>query len=132
MDEETDQERVAAAGSIDPAAFALAAIGASREKSDALVAEQIELVRLQKEKLEKEKTSLDEEQRLQLSHLRLRRFGDYAKAAMEMAIAISIALVVAGFGTLIWQAHVAHGLVVEPFRAPPDFAARGLDGAVLS
>ena len=41
-------------------------------------------------------------------------------------------LVVLGFGTLVWQAREATGLVAEPFQTPPDFVAKGLDGSVLS
>jgi tetratricopeptide (TPR) repeat protein len=73
-----------------------------------------------------------EQHDLHVSHLRFRRFGDYAKAAMEATVAIFIALVVLGIGALIWQAHEAGGLVAEPLKTPPDFAAKGLDGTVLS
>jgi tetratricopeptide (TPR) repeat protein len=73
-----------------------------------------------------------EQHDLHVSHLRFRRFGDYAKAALEATVAIFIALVVLGIGALVWQAHEAGGLVAEPLKTPPDFAAKGLDGTVLS
>jgi len=73
-----------------------------------------------------------EQHDLHVSHLRFRRIGDYAKAAMEATVALFIALVVAGLIALVWQAHDARGLVAEPLKTPPDFAARGLDGTVLS
>lgn len=73
-----------------------------------------------------------EQHDLHLSHLRLRRFGDYAKAAMETAVATFAALLVVGLVAWAWQAHESNGLVVEPLHTPPDFAARGLDGTVLA
>jgi tetratricopeptide (TPR) repeat protein len=94
--------------------------------------EQAEVLRLQKERLRKEGRTLDEEQRLRLSHLRHRRFGDYAKAMMEVAVALLIVALLTGTGILIWRASEAHGLVVEPLRTPSDFAARGLDGTMLA
>jgi tetratricopeptide (TPR) repeat protein len=117
-----------------------AAIAGEAAKSDPAMAiraalvldEQAEVLRLQKERLRKEDKTLAEEQRLRLSHLRHRRFGDYAKAMMEVAIALLIVALLTGFGILVWRASEAHGLVVEPLRTPSDFAARGLDGTMLA
>src|SRR5579872_3774155 len=126
VSEETGQEHGAAASSaVDPAAVSIALGGASRDKADAFLDEQTKILRMQM-------AGMEQEQRLQLSHLRLRRFGDYAKAAMEITIAIFVALAITGLVTLAWQAHTANGLVAEPLRVPPDFAARGLDGTTLA
>jgi tetratricopeptide (TPR) repeat protein len=95
-------------------------------------AEGREYIRRQNKLAEMQIRSLEQADKFELSHLRFRRFGDYAKAAMEAAVALLIAALVAGFGALIWQARSAHGLVVESFHTPPDLAVRGLDGTVLA
>src|SRR5580704_13730808 len=117
---------------VDSAATALSLAGASREKADALLDEQRAVLRKQGALLDLQIEDAREQHDLHVSHLRFRRFGDYAKAAMEATVAVFIALVVFGFGTLIWQAYEARGLVAEPLKTPPDFAAKGLDGTVLS
>src|SRR5580700_10905241 len=135
MADETEGEGLGAAPvgrGAEPTAAALALGGASREKADALLDEQRAVLRKQGLLLDLQIEDAREQHDLHVSHLRFRRFGDYAKAAMEATVAVFIALVVFGFGTLVWQAHEARGLVAEPLKTPPDFAARGLDGTVLS
>lgn len=121
-----------AAASPDPTAAALALGGACRQKADSFLDEQRILLGKQGLLLDLQSEDAREQHHLNVSQLRFRRFGDYAKAAMEATVAVFIALVVAGFAALIWQAHEATGLVAEPLKTPPDFAARGLDGTVLS
>ena len=135
MVEETEGEGFGAAASgarIEPTAASVALAGASREKADALLDEQRAVLRKQGLLLDLQIEDAREQHDLHVSHLHFRRFGDYAKAAMEATVAVFIALVVAGFAALIWQAHEAKGLVAEPLKTPPDFAARGHDGTVLS
>ena len=110
-------------GGADPVTLALG--GGSRDKADALLEEQTMYLRDQR-------AGLQEEQRFQLSHLRLRRFSDYAKGAMEITIALVVLILFLGLGVLLVQAYRARGLVAEPIKTPPDFASRGLDGTVLS
>jgi hypothetical protein len=104
----------------------LALAGASREKADALLDEQRAVSRKQGLLLDLQFEDAREQHDLHVSHLRFRRFGDYAKAAMEATIALFIALVVAGFAALIWQAQEAfrrracEGRAGEPRR--PHFA----------
>jgi hypothetical protein len=106
--------------------------GASREKADSFLDEQRAVLRKQGVLLDLQIEDAREQHDLHVSHLRFRRIGDYAKAAMEATVALFIALVVAGLIALVWQAHDARGLVAEPLKTLPDFAARGLDGTVLS
>jgi tetratricopeptide (TPR) repeat protein len=133
MADETEGEGLGTAPrGIEPAAASLSLAGASREKADALLDEQRAVLKKQGLLLDLQIEDAREQHDLHVSHLRFRRFGDYAKSAMEATVAIFIVLVVAGFAALIWQAHEARGLVAEPLKTPPDFAARGLDGTVLS
>ncbi len=133
MSDEPEIPRPGAAGGQDTqAAMTLALGGASREKADLLLDEQRAVLRKQGLLLDLQVEDAREQHDLHVSHLRFRRFGDYAKAAMEATAAVFIALIVFGFGAMVWQAHEAGGLVAEPLKTPPDFAAKGLDGTVLS
>jgi len=122
----------AGAGGVDSAAIALGLTGAGRAEADTFLREQTELVRLQKARMKAQDDHIDEEQQLQLSHLRVRRFTDHSKMALEIAIGLFLLVVVGGFGIMVWQAQTASGLVIEPLSVPPDLAARGLTGQVLA
>ncbi len=131
MTEEAGQEHSAAiTGGVDPAAIILS--GASRDQADAFLREQTRLAELQIERIQAQDDHIEEEQRLQLSHLRLRRFSDYSKMALEIAVGLFLLVVVGAFGALVWQAREARGLVIEPLHTPSELAANGLDGTVLS
>ncbi|HEY1708040.1 MAG TPA: hypothetical protein VGG10_07230 [Rhizomicrobium sp.] len=132
MSEDADNtERASGAPANSGAAWG--ALGAAdRERSNAFLAEQTEVLRLQKERMLREDASLDEEQRLNLSHLRLRRFGDYMRSLLEIAVGLVVLLVVAGIGAMVWYATEDHDLVVEAFSVPPDMASSGMTGTALA
>ncbi len=132
MADETDNDERAARANLDRGAAWTALGSASREKADAFLDEQIKLARLQKERLQREEATIEEEQRLNLSHLRLRRFGDYMRTALEIAVGCVILLVVAGIGAMVWYAAQDNDLVVEAFSVPPDMAATGMTGPALA
>ncbi len=111
-------------------AFGLAA--ASREQADAFLREQTSLARAQLARIEAQDDHIAEEQRLQLSHLRVRRLSDYSKIALELAAGLVIILVVAALGVMAWSASRDHDLVVDAFSVPPDMAARGETGLVVA
>ncbi len=115
----------AVAGGIDPAAMALALNGASREKADAFLAEQMALSRLQAEKLRHEKP-------FEQSHLRWRRFEDRMKGATRLVLVAVGALLLGAIVAAIWEASQAEGLVVDAFSVPPAFAASGVAADVLA
>jgi tetratricopeptide (TPR) repeat protein len=100
--------------------------------ADAFLEEQRRLTRLQIARITVEDDRIEEQQRLQLSHLRMRRLADFTRVFMEGALALLVLAIVVALGVLVWQAHSAKGLVAEPFKMPPDFAAKGLDGTVLA
>ena len=95
------------------------------EKAAALLEEQAKLVRLQA-------AELRQEDRLLRLSLRARHINDLLKLAFGLSAAIVALAIMVGFGALVWNAHEATGLVIQPIEAPPDFAAKGLDGTVLA
>ena len=72
------------------------------------------------------------EEPYKLSHYRLRRFSDWAKAAFEFSAGLLALAVVAAVAYLVWNAANSNDLVIDAFAAPPDFAARGLSGPVVA
>ncbi|HJW42366.1 MAG TPA: hypothetical protein VJ476_14210 [Rhizomicrobium sp.] len=87
--------------------------------------EQTRLARLQAE-------SLIEQNAFELSHLRFRRFSDWAKFALEISAGLVVLLLVCGLGTMVWNASRSRDLVVDPFSVPSDMAQSGMTGSVLA
>ena len=92
-----------------PIEFALGEVntGSGREVATALLADQRRLITAQI---------------AQLGRQRVR----------DVAIAVFIALVIAGAVAFIWSAARAEGVVVQPFAMPPDLEQRGLTGPVAA
>ena len=129
-EEQPDATGSSASESSDSVAIALALGrgGTLDPRAAAYLEEQTRLARLQIERMRALDDHIDEEQRLQLSHLRLRRFSDYSKMALELSAGLFFLAVVIGFGVLAWNAAHDHDLVIEAFSVPPDMAARGFSG----
>jgi tetratricopeptide (TPR) repeat protein len=99
--------------------------GKADPKFDTFLDEQTRLARLQAE-------HLHEQREVQLSHLKLSRFNELMKAALQvMTAAVGLAVVV-WIAAMAWQAHEDHGVAIEAFSVPPDLAARGLTGQVAA
>lgn len=103
------------------------ALGAAADSDEArtLLRKQARLVDLQIADLEREDA---------VRHwtLRIHHINDLLKLAFEVCaafIALAVAVVLC---VMVWSAREATGLVIQPIAAPPDFAARGLDGTVLA
>src|SRR5471032_1692835 len=127
----SDESEMAAPGAGGGAeALGIALTGASRARADAFLDKQSRVVDLQIEHLRND--HLREEQRLNLSHLRLRRFGDYAKMALEIGVGLVVLVFAGWLAAMIWNATQDRDLVIEAFSVPPDLAARGLTGAVVA
>jgi tetratricopeptide (TPR) repeat protein len=107
------------------AGHAMAFTSASREKADQFLEKQSALADLQIYNLRKQ----DE---FELSHLRFRRFSDYARFALELAGFLVVLLIVCGLGTMVWNAAEDRDLVVDAFSVPPDIAQSGMTGSVLA
>jgi hypothetical protein len=106
-----------AAGSAEARAFL--------ERQSEVAAQQARLIALQADQLH-------EEMRLNLSHLKHRRLGDYTKSVFEIAVGLVVLLIVCGLGTMVWSAAQDRDLVVDAFSVPPDVAQTGLTGNVLA
>jgi tetratricopeptide (TPR) repeat protein len=118
-------EAAACTAATEGAAAGLALAAASREKADAFLDAQTAVARLQHE-------HLHEQRGLQISHLKWRRFNDWARAGWQVMLALLGALAVAAIATALWDASRADGLVVDAFTVPPDFAKLGLSGDVVA
>ncbi|HWE05833.1 MAG TPA: hypothetical protein VG274_03940 [Rhizomicrobium sp.] len=105
---------------------------ASREKADQFLDRQGALSQLQMENLQLENKRLNAQHAFEVSHLRFRRFSDYARAALEGAGFLVILLLVCGLGTMVWSATQDHDLVVDAFLVSPDVAQSGMTGSVLA
>jgi tetratricopeptide (TPR) repeat protein len=112
----------AAPGGADPAAMALALGSASRAEADAFLRKHGRLADIQLEALHT----------YEVSHLRWRRFNDWARAGWQVMLALLGALAVAAIATALWDASRAEGLVVDAFTVPPDFERQGLGGDVVA
>lgn len=132
MVEDIGADRVVLDGGAEGYAATLGLAGASREQADAFLCEQTRLARAQGARIEAQDDHLAEEQRLQLSHLRIRRLSDYSKIALELAAVLLLIVVVAGLSVMAWAASRDHDLVVDAFSVPPDMAARGETGLVVA
>src|SRR5579864_5604423 len=119
---------LASAASKDPALAARAASLLQRQ-AEALE-EQIHVLRAQKEHLALQIADVKREDRVRHWSLRVRHINDVMKVVFSFGVAFMALVVAIGFGAMIWNAHEAKGLIVQPLRVPQDFAQRGLDGTV--
>jgi len=76
--------------------------------------------------------SLQKKDEFELSHLRFRRFSDWARFSLELAGFLVVLLLVSGLGAMVWNAMADHDLVFDAFSVPPDVAQTGMTGAVLA
>jgi tetratricopeptide (TPR) repeat protein len=106
-------------------AVALGQPGVLDPRAATYLEEQTRLARLQS-------ANLLEQNAFELSHLRFRRFSDYARFALETAGFLVVLLIVCGLGAMVWNATRDHDLVVDAFSVPPDVAQSGMTGAVLA
>ncbi|MBV9992581.1 MAG: hypothetical protein JOZ72_14980 [Alphaproteobacteria bacterium] len=108
------------------AAAAQAALaGASRDKADAYLEQQIQLSRMQLEDMRREN-------RLRHWSFVVRHVGDVLKLAFELAFAFLILAVAVGVGATLWSAAHDNSLVIEAFSVPPDLGSRGMSGETVA
>ena len=109
----------------DPVAMALALGGASRAKADKFLDQQTRLAKLQGE-------HLHEQRDVVLSRLKIGRFNEWLKAALQVLVVLAGVALVGALGVMAWNAHDDHGLVIDAFSVPPNLAADGLTGQVVA
>jgi hypothetical protein len=133
MDEGIEEPAAEARSGVEqasPAAVALARRKTTRSRridqaAEAFLEKQGRLIDLQTEHLHEQRT-------LVLSRLRWGRFSDRMKALLQVMTALLGLAVVALVAGMAWQAHKAHGLVIEAFSVPPELAQTGLTGQVAA
>src|SRR5258707_2541439 len=76
--------------------------------------------------------TLQKKDEFELSHLRFRRFSDWARFALELAGFLVVLLVVCGLGSMVWNASRERGLVVDAFSVPPELVQTGMTGSVVA
>ena len=115
----------ASGAGVDPFAAAMALGGASREKANQFLEEQIALTRLQAKELAHE---------LKLRHwsLQLRHASAILKFALEVSIAFIAVALACIIGAVVWNAAHANSLLIEAFSVPPDMDQQGLNGQTLA
>ena len=114
----------------NPAAVSLA-LGRTKRgggldaKAEAFLDRQTRLTDIQTE-------HLHEQRELILSRLRWGRFSDRMKAVLQVLTALVGVGVAGAIALMAWQAHEDHGLAIQTFSVPPDFAQRGMTGQVVA
>lgn len=117
---------------VEPAAAAIGLALGVAGTDPSIAADASEFLRKQSRYLELQMEDLHEQRDLTLSHLKWRRFNDWMRAAWQASLAIAAVSAVLIVAIAMWSAHEAGGLVVQAFKTPPEFAAKGLDGALLA
>ncbi|MBV9549007.1 MAG: hypothetical protein JO256_04970 [Alphaproteobacteria bacterium] len=114
------------------AAIAMGLTGAHPDDAGRFLREQTELATEQRRLVGLQMEEMRAEEPYKLSHYRLRRFSDYAKAAFEFSAGLLALALVGGAAAMVWNAAHADGLVIESFSAAPDLAAKGNSGEVMA
>ena len=110
----------------------MALSGADRETANAYLRDQLRLADDQRRMLRLQMEEMRERNSYEISHLRWRTFTDRMKGALQIMTAVVGLAVVSGLGAMVWNAAHSEGVVIESFAVPPDLAARGLSGEVVT
>lgn len=136
-DEEPGAETPEPLAGAEAFAAAVAAIASRQDpevarKTVEFLTDQSQLLRVQKRHLEDEHALRVAHLRNQLREERVRRFGLRLRVGFQLFIALVATVIGIGAVIMIRDAIEDHGLVVEEFSVPPDFAGKGLTGRVVA
>jgi len=133
-DEAADaEEALRQPGPLDPIAAALAMKAAALPpEAAAYFGKQSALVEAQTVDVREQSGLHLARLKVQLSHLHLKRFIDFVRAAAQTFIMLIAALLALGLLLMLHDAFVSHSVVVEAFDTPPALAPRGLTGKVVA
>ena len=123
-------ETDAPAAGVDAAAVAAAM--AQADGSPALARKAAEYFEKQSRLVEIQTEHLHEQRAVQLSHLKLRRFGERLKVATQVFIILVATVIGLGLAVMIYDAFNSRSVIVEPFDSPPALVARGATGKVVA
>ncbi len=91
-----------------------------------------EYLRKQNRLLDLQIADLEREDTVRHWSLRIHHVNDLLKLAFGIGAACVALMIAVALVAMVWNAREATGLVIQPIKAPPDFAVRGLDGTVLA
>ncbi len=136
-DEQPETEAPQALAGAEAFAAAVAAIASRQDpgvarQTEAFLTEQTRLLETQRHHLEDEHASRLTQLRLAVTAAKRKRYADHVRNWLYTAIAVLILGVLAAATRMTFEAMSDHGLVVEDFTVPADFAARGITSQALA
>ena len=114
----------------DPTAAALAAEVAKNNPE--LAQEAAAYFRKQGHLVEIQTEHLHEQRAVNLQLLKIKRFGERLRVGLQVFLILVATVIGIGVAVLIHDAITSRRVVIEPFHAPPNLAARGIDGTVVA
>jgi tetratricopeptide (TPR) repeat protein len=136
-DEQPETEAPQALAGAEAFAAALAAKLSSSDPevardTSAFLKEQTRLLETQRRHLEDEHASRLTQLRLTVAAAKRKRYADHVRNWVYTGIALIVLGVLLAAARMTFEAISDHGLVVDDFTVPADFAARGLTGQALA
>ncbi len=136
MTEESDlgvvPEAPEATEPLNPAAVSIALGRRGSAEAAAVDTEAAAFLRDQRRLINLQAEHLHEQRELQLAHLRVRRWKDRMSLSLQVLAAAAGTAIAFAFVLMAWRAHEDHGLVIDAFSVPSEFAAEGLSGGVVA
>jgi tetratricopeptide (TPR) repeat protein len=117
---------------LNPAAVSIALERRVSAGTSAVDTEAAAFLRDQRRLINLQAEHLHEQRELQLAHLRVRRWKDRMSLSLQVLAAAAGAVIAFAFIVMAWNAHEDHGLVIDAFSVPSEFAAEGLSGGVVA
>jgi hypothetical protein len=117
---------------LNPAAVSIALERRASAGTAAVDLEAAAFLRDQRRLINLQAEHLHEQRELQLAHLRVRRWKDRMSLSLQGLAAAAGTAIAFAFLVMAWRAHVDHGLVIDAFSVPSEFAAEGLSGGVVA
>jgi tetratricopeptide (TPR) repeat protein len=115
---------------VDPVASAVAMDAA---KYDPLLASKVgDYLERQAKLVAIQTEHLHEQREVILANLKLKRWGERIKIAIQIFFAIGFSTIAVALLAMVYDAATSRSVVVEPFDAPPAVAAQGLTGEVAA
>jgi tetratricopeptide (TPR) repeat protein len=136
-EEQPEAEAPGAVAGAEAFAAAIAAIASRQDpgvarKTEVFLEEQTLLLKTQRHHLEEEHASRLRQLRLAVGAAKRRRFADLLRNCLYGCLALLALGVLFAVLRMTYQALSDHGLVVEDFTVPSDFAARGITSQALA
>src|SRR5580658_979817 len=136
-DEKPDVDAPESLAGIEAFAAAIAAKLAGSDpgvarKTEEFLADQSQLLRVQKRHLEEEHEARLHLLRGQAREVDIRRLGLRLRVSFQLFLILVATVIGLGAAVMIHDAITSRRVVIEPFRTPPPLAARGIDGTVAA